>query len=293
MGYFNKRESTGIFENDNGVYREYKDDTGNGSINSITQALGYHSDEVYSYFVPNGYSDKVSVIILEIFSRNIIFVTTNKSVTFIVTKDIRKAMTGFSFDYEFKPNTIEQILTTGIENESLRIGFLAEVLDIKNTDNYGLFYAKKIKTYLQITEGILTDFQYDDGFSTWARELREVNSTIFNLIVATAKKFRPFDTFLMNKEINLQSEAWGKVPYAARNEFASLHTNDIGSINFYMIMVCHYNQDITEEEFVQINFGRYHWDKSWRGAGRKYNYGRFSFQFDAEGQLLDFAGPSK
>lgn len=289
MNYLNRRESTGIFVYDDGIYREYKADVGNGSINSIAVALDYDLNEVHSYFLSEGTSEKIHHIVLEIFSRNVIFVLTHKHVTFITEKDIRKAMTGFSYDYEYSPSRVQDILTAGVDNSALGIDFLSDVLNIKNTATSGLFYAKKIKTYLQITDGILTDFQFDDGFSTGARQLRSANQTVFDGISEIAKRYRPDDIFMQTREINQQSEAWAMVPGARGNEYCFLHRYANDSVNFYMLMVCHYDQDITEDEFRSINFGRYEWDKSWKGIGRKYNCGRFTFQFSPDGALKDFA----
>lgn len=289
MNYLKRNESTGIFVYDNGVYREYKADVGNGSINAISIALDYNLNEVHSYFLSEGASEKIHHIVLEVFSRNVVFVLTHKHITFITDKDIRKGMTGFSYDYEYSPSRVHDILTVGVENGTLGIDFLSEVLSIKNTANFGLFYAKKIRTYLQVTNGVLTDFQFDDGFSTGARQLKSANQTVFDAISEIAKRHRPNDIFMQTREINQQSEAWAMVPGARGNEYCRLHRYPNGGINFYMLMVCHYDQYITEEEFRNINFGRYDWDKSWKGIGRKYNCGHFTFQFSPDGALLDFA----
>lgn len=176
-------------------------------------------------------------------------------------------------------------------NESLTIEFLSEVLGLKETSDYGLFYSKKIKCYLHINAGILTDFQYDDGLSTWARELRNANNGIYELISKTANKYRPDDAFMAQREINTQCDAWAMVPQASGNEFADLHRQDFGVINYHMLLVAHYTKDISEQEFTELNFGRYQWDKSWQGEGRKFDCGYFSYQFNGNGELLDVAGP--
>lgn len=106
----------------------------------------------------------------------------------------------------------------------------------------------------------------------------------------TTNRYRLEDPFMAQKEINKQCDAWASVSQASRNEFATLHRQGHGPINYHMLLVAHYGTTISELEFLELNFGRYQWDKSWQGKGRKYDCGYFSYQFDENGELLDVAG---
>lgn len=94
-----------------------------------------------------------------------------------------------------------------------------------------MFYADKINTHLYFTDGFLTDFQFNDGFFSWAKYLQEVNNTVYDRLAETACKYWPDDNFQAKREINIQCEAWNAIPDAFGNEYLYLHRTPNGSAN--------------------------------------------------------------
>jgi hypothetical protein len=257
MGYFNKRKSSGVFIPSGSSYKEYAGEKGSGSINDISLCLGYNQDQIYSIFNRTEKKDRLLAVVFEIFTRNILFILTTPDVTYITEKDVRRHLGRFSVSKEFDSLRVNDVLTSGIENETLTVDFLAKVLKLKDVSPNGMFYSEQIKTYLYFTNGILTNFHYDDGFFPMARFLREVNRTVYNLLVDIANRYWGNNYFQAQKEINIQSEAWSAIPDAFGNEFISLHRTENGGANLHMLRVVHYNYPITLEQFKEINHGRY------------------------------------
>ncbi|GEM65889.1 hypothetical protein SF1_38710 [Sphingobacterium faecium NBRC 15299] len=257
MSYFNKRKSTGVFLPSVKGFSEYKGEIGDGSISGITNILGYHGDQLYSIFPSDKVKPKIWAIEVEVFTRNIAFVVADTSVTYLTQKDINKHMKDFSVAKEFNALNINDILSTALENSSFTTEFLSKVLNLSGVSRNGMFYSEKIKTYLYFTNGILTNFQVDDGLMPYARYLQEVNSIIYGRISELAYKYWPKDDFKAKREINIHCEAWSRIPDAFRNKFTDLHRTENGGTNLHMLLVCHYGQDINFLQFQEINIGRF------------------------------------
>lgn len=257
MSYFNKRTSSGVFVQSAGKYIEYKGELGDGSINGITQSLGYHPDQLYSPRIPFGPKEPIIGIFYEIFSRNIAFILCDRKLTFITEKDIKKYLGDFSVRKHFTGLEITNTLTDGVDHNSLSVGFLAKVLSLKNTSRNGVFYSEKISSYLYFTDGLLSDFQFNDGLFHWAKHLQAVNPTVYNWIAETAHRYWSEDDFQAKREINIQCEAWSCIPNAFGNEFLNLHRTENGGANLHMIRVCHYDYPINLNQFKEINHRRY------------------------------------
>lgn len=287
MSIFGKT-STGIFiPAENGGYKQATDVPERYSINSLTWHFGYQPAQVETIFTIDPQS-KVSNIALEIFTRNIVFVMTDKKTTFITERDIKKCMGDYSVTKHYDSIRIKDVLEEGIETESLTVEFLARVLNMPNVSRNGMFYSNKIKTYLYFTNGLLTNYQYDDGFSHWAKHLQKANKTVYDRISKGAYKYRSGDDFQIQKEINIQSEAWGSIPEAFGNEFIPLHTYENGLVNLHMIRVTHYGYPITMNSFQELNFGRYQVIGCEWTSEVILRLNRFDYRFDKDGQLIDF-----
>lgn len=283
MGYFTKT-STGIFIPSSNGFVEYSSDQGNGSYNSIIESLGYQPSQAYSPI----FSDRdINNIFFELFTRNIICIFTNKKVTRVSDRTIKRALGDFSVNKYFDGLEITEVLSEGIEQKSLDISFLARVLNLNNTTRNGFFYAEKIKTYLHFAEGKLTDFHFDDGLFHWAKYLKSHNREFFELFVASAKKYWGNNDFQAKKEINLQCDAFSRIPNGMKNEYLSLHRTENGAVNFYMLLVCHYSLTISLEQFMEINHGRFKPDIAQNQDEEVYRCGKFIYFFScASGHLL-------
>ena len=58
-------------------------------------------------------------------------------------------------------------------------------------------------------------------------------------------------------EINIQADAFAKVPHGFDNEYIGLHTTEFGTVNFINLLLSHCYYQISLEEFLIINHGRY------------------------------------
>lgn len=290
MSFFNKCKSSGVFLPSGDGFVEYKGAIGNGSIISITEALGYHTDQLHTEMFSNYVKPKIYAVSFEVFTRNIAFVLTDSSVTYLTSKDVTKYIKGFSATKEFNALRTHDILSEGVENGSLTSAFLSKALKLSDISSNGMFFSEKIKTYLHFTDGILTNFQVDDGYMPYARHIREVNKTIFNWISELAFKYWPDDDFNAKKEINIQCDAWSAIPHAFGNEFIDLHRTENGGANLHMIRVCHYGYPINLKQFIEINHGRFvEENETLRDfSGTILLLGNFRYYFDGVTEELSF-----
>lgn len=285
--FFNKKKSSGVFVPDGNRLKEYKGDVGNGSINSVTLALGYHPDQLYSPILKGG-NERIQYIAYEIFTRNLVYIKTLSSVTYLTQKDINKALGDFSVNKEFDNLRINEVLNDGVENGSLSIEFMSRILKMNDLSKNGFFYSEKIEAYLYFTDGFLSDFHFDDGLFPYAKQLRNNIPAVYKKIEDLAFKYWPDNKFQANKEINMQCEAWANLPNAYGNQFIPLHRTENGGVNLHMIRVCHYNYPIVIDQFIEINHGRYH-KLVENEEVRQYRCGNFNYTFDkVSGDLLEF-----
>ncbi|MDQ0064172.1 hypothetical protein [Chryseobacterium lathyri] len=254
--FFNKRRSSGIFVPSGNGFVEYTGDVGTGSIISLNNIFGYNDDQLYSIFASENKS-KIWAIEIEVFTRNIAFIMVDTKVTHLTQKDVNKYLRGFSVSKEFNALKVHDILSTAVENESFSNEFLSKVLSLNNISRNGMFYSEKIKTYLYFTNGILTNFQVDDGLMPYSRHLQEVNKTVFTWISELAYKYWPNDDFKAKREINIQCEAWSRIPNTFGNQFINLHRTENGGANLHMLLVCHYGYRINFTQFHEINHNRF------------------------------------
>ncbi|RQO64850.1 hypothetical protein DBR43_31720 [Pedobacter sp. KBW06] len=281
---FNKRTSTGIFVPAKSGFVQYIGDTGNGSVNSVTLALGYELEQVYGPVIGSG-KDKIHYVGFELFTRNIAFVLTSTDITYLTDKEVKKFLGNFSINKYFNTQKVAEALTDGIEYNSLNVDFLSKVLKLENVSRNGMFYAQSIDAYLYFRDGFLTDFHFDDGLFPGAKSLSQFNKPVFDRISALAYKYWPNDAFQAKKEINIQSEAWASIPNASKNEYVPLHETENGGANLHMIRVCHYAHPITQEQFKEINHGRYRVFVRTPHGPLEYICGMFSYTFDVDGNL--------
>ena len=261
------------------------------SINGISEQLGYHPDQVYTYC--GCYKDKkISTITFEIFTKNIAFILSQSGVENIEQKDVDFALKDFDTKYEYGSHNAQDILQRGIDNKSLRVDFLSKVLHIKDPDDNGLFYIESLGLDLFFIDGILTDFQTSDGLSVWAKHWKELNPAMFRDYENVARKFWGNNLPMVIKEVNKQADAWSLIPQAMNNEFIPLHRTIYGTINFFMLNVCHYTKTIRLSEFLEINHGRYKEVNPLFGNSlitiKQYNLDSFTYEFTEDGVLLRY-----
>jgi len=281
-----KATSFGIFVPSKNGLRKLTDDLSNTSILGIAEYLGYHENQIHASFgVSNEVEPEITAIAWEVFSTNIIFVLTKSSVSHLSDDKINNFMKDFNYNSEYESMMIEETLLSGIENKSLKIGFLCRIFDIEHKpwDDYILF--EKIGVRAFFVNGYLAAFEFvDEELGEWARSLKRTNPDGFADYSKVAERYWKGDYDKIIFEVNAQFEAWANTPDAASNQHVPLHTTRFNTINFVMLLVCHYEKHIDIEQFEAINHGRYK-KISESGESIIYECGNFIYEFDREGLL--------
>lgn len=282
------KKSSGIFIPNGDQFSELTDYIGEGSINDISLHLGYNPDQTITYFGDFDQNFDVENIIIEIFSCKIIYVLTKCTVTKLDKSKVDYFLKDFNCTVEFDSYNIDSIFQSGIENKSLSIEFLTRVLNLNNAKPNGIFYAKSLDLYLSFKDGLLIDFRSADGLSKWSRYYKQLNPDLIFNIEKTATKFWGEEKSKINNEINIQCDALSSIPDIFNNEYIQLHETDFGTINYFMLLVCHYEREISLSQFMEINHGRY---KTYTSSNSVIKFGldRFIYEFSADGSLINFS----
>src|SRR5882762_8725220 len=82
------KKSSGIFIPYGNGFVELTDTVENTSLNGIAQHLGYQIEQIYVYFGDFSDKNKIKQVVLEVFSKNIIYVYTDHTLTEINSKDV-------------------------------------------------------------------------------------------------------------------------------------------------------------------------------------------------------------
>ncbi len=244
------KKSSGLFIPDRSGFKELKDEIPFKSINGVSEYLGYHPDQVYAYHEGQEAPSGIINVIVEIFSNNIVFILTKDTVTKLDEKTVKNYLRNFSIKNVFKSYITESILESGIENKSLQMDFLAKVLSIEDPEQDGMYYVESLEYYLYFVDGYLVGFQSSDGLNESAKSWKQDSPSYFKGYEQVSRLYWGNDIAGVINEINTQADAWSKVPFAINNEFLSLHETQYGTTNYVMLLVCHYNYEISFDDFV-------------------------------------------
>lgn len=266
MGFY-KITNSGFLEIDTtGTY---------GSINSVSVLLGY---EIFQIHTAHHLSKKFDAIAFEIFTSKPVFILSDKKPTF---RDFKIAMRKFKFKEEYDSIYIRDFLLEGIANKNLHLDYLSSIFNFSANDPNGEYYAKKIGVKLFFINNTLASFKLDNDLEEWGRYFKNINKDLIVLYAKLAKKYWDNDYDGIFKEVNSQSEALANTPKGFDNEYISLHKGEFGTVNFYMLLVCHYGYSISEEQFQILNYGRYE-----KKSEKEYKLGKATYRFDNEGNLM-------
>lgn len=89
-------------------------------------------------------------------------------------------------------------------------------------------------------------------------------------------------------EVNIQFESLANIPEGVNNKFIDLHREKYGTINFFMLLVCHYGQKVNLEQFETLNKGRFQEIQSINKGIKIHSLGNFLYEFDENGILVNF-----
>lgn len=260
----------------------------NPSINDIAIHLGYHPDQVK--FVGSLTKDHdILGVMFEIFTTNIVCVLPGKSIKRLSKRKVNRYCKDYKVEEEFPSYVANNILESGIKNQSLNIDFLARILNIENSGDNGIYSVQQIGMNLYFNDGLLTDFQPLDGLNEWARSWKKYQKKLISDFEAEANLYWKEINRKIIQEINTQATAYANVAGTMKNPYVELHETAFGTINFVMLLVCHDNHPISLPQFVEINHGRYKKlsEKSADGLSL-YQLGKFTYEFEANRNLKKF-----
>lgn len=251
----------------------------NASINTVCEHLGYNTDQFYTWHGDFDFEFDINTVALEVFSRNIIFISTKQGVETVDAAKLSYYLRNLNNEEVYTSYNVEDTLTAGIANRSLSSAFLGKVLG-SDIESDGVVYASKLNLYLYFTDGYLVDFQASDGLNKWAKHWKQLNPGLIAAYEAEAKRYWGNDQKRVLNEVNVQSDALAGVPQAVGNEFADLHRTENGLVNYRMLLACHYDQDISLDDFLVLNHGRYQELPSQSSKLRFFRLGLFDYIFN-------------
>lgn len=281
------KKSTGIYVPHGNGFRELTDQIENKSINGIAEYLGYNTNQIHTFIGNWNQKNEIQNVVTKIFTTEILFIITLDSVMQLQKHSVDKFMAGFHFQNEYDSLNVKTILTDAIEDKALTLEFLAQVLgfDPGELGGGGIIFSKTLDLYLYFSNNLLVDFSSSDGFNESARYLREANPGAFQDYVSAAEHAWGKDVQSVKRMINIQSECLTNTPEGFHNKFAEKHRGHLNTINFRMLLVCHYKHPIGVDEFEFITKGQ---STQVQAEGTKrFWYKKFLISFDKVGSLVE------
>jgi hypothetical protein len=257
------------------------------TINEICKFLGYNSDQFYSYSDFSNENSKVFIVIFKVFTSDIICAITENTVSKITKNDVHNFLSNFNQKLEFGSYDIENTLKNGVKNKTLSSEFLSKVFDKQISDNES-FVAVEIGYDLHFKNGVLSSYNSSDGLNKWAKKWKNEMPERYQKYYNEASRYQTNEIDIL-KELNAQADAFANTPNGVNNEYIKFHTNEIGIVNYKMLMVAHYNQTMNINEFKLINNGRYELVNEFNDQNNykrtTYRVNKGLYTFDEKGKL--------
>lgn len=284
LSFINSKRSSGLFVQNDYWFEEVKDKIDELSVNGICKHLGYKPIETHALLNFNNKSKIIEYVVVELFTTNIIYVSTQKYPKKLTSEEVKNFMSQFIWEEEYNAVSIEGTLKEGIESKSLTFEFLSRVLDLEETESTGTFKAEKIGFLLTFKKGVLSGFKLDNQLSARTRSFKSHNPELVKQYAQNAKYHWGEDYDRIFDEVNMQFEALVNTPDGFSNEYIELHREPkYNTINFLMLLVCHYEQSIDLDNFRVFNKGRYLESKT--ANSTVLTLGNFVYEFSQYGQL--------
>jgi len=283
---FRKRKSYGaLVKTKNGFY-PIEDSIAKLSVNEISSHLGYDPFHIHTFHGTFSKFSNIEIVALEVFTENVVFILVRDISKRVTEKAVRKFLKGFEYSEEYDSVFIRDYLLEGITNKSLPIDFLSRVLDLPNCNSNEEFIVKKLGVKLFFINNYLASFKLTNDLEEWARHFQSINKDIIANYAKLAKKYWSDDYEMIFKEVNAQSEALAGTPSGYKNKFIPLHKGEFNTVNFLMLLVCHYQQEMIENQFIHFNHGRYRKLGSSDLNIKVYRLDKFIYYFNEKGELL-------
>lgn len=258
------------------------------TIANTAKFLGYNAEQYYTYRNPD--DEGIWLVGFKSFTDKIIFIVMSDTSKILTNDRINEYLSKYDYSKVFGSSEIESTLNDGVKNKSLSSKFLSEIFNENNLIQNGEINAESIGYTLTIKNGYLIEYKSLDGFNKWAKEWKEKFIEMYFDYRNEASKYWGDNNEKVITEMNVQAEAWAKTPNCMQNEFIELHKNENGVINFKMLLVAHYNEKITLDEFKEINHGRYELISDFSNSENKkmttYKVGKTLFSFTEDGKFI-------
>lgn len=280
--FFSKKNKTGIYKINTRKLIELEETPGNGSINTIIEHLGYPPNHIHTILLFD--SKKIDSIGFEILSKKPVFAIAKGTSPNITFSDITKIISEIDWEFEYSSLSIEDILNEGIDAENLSLSFLKSVIKLEEGEEEGergLYKSEKLGLFLQFEKNILKAFSSSKWDNTSTKWLEELNSNMVLDIKKEAILYHDNEIDIM-EEVNMQTNSLLKIPNALKNEFVHFHTSEHQNINFYNLLVTHYNHPTNLDEFTFMNKGR-----NKRVGISSFEIGNFIYEFDYDSKELE------
>lgn len=277
-----------IFTRDDNRWISLDGDMADDSFNGIARHLGYNEEQFHMLLCEEG--SQYAGIAFKVFTRDPLFICTRTAVSQIDDSELQKCLSAINWDFEYGSFTVENILSRGIENQSLDITFLSSVLNFTHDDTTGIFLSERLGLFLYFRDGILESYTSSDGLGKSAKWLKRVNKDLLDDYGRVAMKYHHSDIRKAIFEVNMQAQAMTAIPNATNNLYCSNHLTENGLVNYYNLNVAHYGGATNVEEFKAVNAGRYTIENDQDNPTcTKIKVGLRSYTFDAGGSLKNTA----
>lgn len=270
---------TGIYKIEGKVLMELEKTPENGSINSIIDFLGYPRNHIH--IVHTFDSEKIDCLGFKVLSKELVFALAKDKKTKLSFADISKEINLIDWNFEYSSLNIEDILNDGVELRNLDFLFLKSVINDFSLYKEKTYQSKKLGLYFFFENDILANFSssgFDNSATKW---LKNLNPYIFKKMLKEAKQYHHNEKDSMT-EVNILSESILNTPQAFKNEFIESHKKSNNNVNFYNLLIAHYSQDCTLEEFLFMNKGRYKEINK-----NSFEVGYFIYEFDELNKLVN------
>jgi hypothetical protein len=275
FGNGNTRKS-GIYIIQNEKLIELENLPGEGSINDIIKSLGYELNQIHTILTYD--SKDISNIGVKVLSKIPVFVITREGVSNLKTSALNRELTNIDWSFEYDSTEVYRILNEGIESKNLKLDFMCKVmqLDKKSERTYK---ATNFGLLLNFDQDILVSFSSSDGLSAESKWLKDLNPKMFNSMLLEAKQFHNSEMDALF-EVHNQCLALRSIPDATNNPFLQQHLSKNGNYNYFNVYAAHYSPEITIEDFLKVNKGRYI-----QLTEFQYKVNNFVFNFNDDGIL--------
>ncbi|WP_320019669.1 hypothetical protein [Labilibaculum manganireducens] len=243
-----------VFIPQNGIFIERNLNIEKENINSICKQLGFNTDQCYSYFNFDGGDKDIISVIFKVFTDEIVFVWTSDEVELLSAERMSKYLSKFDLKKEFDSYDIESTLNDGVKNKSLTSSFLSDIFNLKDPGLNGTLHVLSIGYDIEFKQGLIHKFYSADGLNKWAKLWKNENKAFYDLYLKAATKYWGDQKEKIINEINIQADAYANAP---KSEYLEYHRTAEGTVNFKMLLVAHYNEPMTLNEFKEVNHGRY------------------------------------